>query len=383
MSEYQRYEFMTCDRPLTRAQLDAVNNLSSHIEASATHAVIIYHWGDFKHDPIKVLHQYFDGFLYWANWGAPRLAFRFPHGTMPADLIKNYDYDDFVTFTQHPDFDILDIHFGEMEAPDEWTDYDLGSLISIREELMEGDLRALYLAWLATMRMLGSYDEYEEDEDEENILISVPPVPPKLGNLTSAQETLADLLQLPQELLTAAAHYSNAAISSPDDDFVAWIELLPQERRNNYLVRLAHNEPGLSHLLVKDLRDSGQDKAKMTPSMDEPVTYATLLADSKAMKAKWEREEREQAQQAHQRHLQTIHDQQEKLWQQIDLAMTRKSSKGYEEVVQLLTDLREAADFFKESHPFQIRFFNWVRPYLRRPALLKLLSDRKFRLPEA
>jgi len=45
MSEYQRYEFMTIDRPLTRAQLDEVNNLSSHIEASSTHAIIEYHWG--------------------------------------------------------------------------------------------------------------------------------------------------------------------------------------------------------------------------------------------------------------------------------------------------------------------------------------------------
>ncbi len=87
MSEYQRYEFMTIDRPLTRAQLDAVNALSSHIEASSTHALIEYHWGDFKHNPIKVLHEFFDGFLYWANWGSPELAFRFPHGILPVDLI--------------------------------------------------------------------------------------------------------------------------------------------------------------------------------------------------------------------------------------------------------------------------------------------------------
>ena len=82
MSEYQRYEFMTIDRPLTRAQLDEVNQLSSHIEASPTHAFIEYHWGDFKHDPINVLYKYFDGFLYWANWGSPQLAFRFPHGAL-------------------------------------------------------------------------------------------------------------------------------------------------------------------------------------------------------------------------------------------------------------------------------------------------------------
>src|SRR5260370_15113388 len=218
MSEYQRYEFMPSDRPLTRAQLDAVNNLSSHIEASSTHAVIEYHWGDFKHNPIDVLHKFFDGFLYWANWEPAELELRFPKGTFPADLIDGYDFDDFVTFTQHPDYDILDIHFGELEAPDEWTEYDLGSLIAIRDELMEGDLRVLYIAWLASMRMLGSYDDEEEDE-----IISVPAVPPALAMLTAAQQALAELLQLPQELLDAAARHSKAAMSSTDDDFVAWV----------------------------------------------------------------------------------------------------------------------------------------------------------------
>ena len=145
MSEYQRYEFMTIDRPLTREQLDAVDALSSHIDASSTHALIEYHWGNFKHDPIDVLHKFFDAFLYWANWGAPELAFRFPRGILPADLLDGYDLDEFVTFTRYPDYDILDIQFGEMEGPDEWTDYELGSLIAIRDELMEGDLRALYI----------------------------------------------------------------------------------------------------------------------------------------------------------------------------------------------------------------------------------------------
>src|SRR5947207_179346 len=215
MSEYQRYEFMTSDRPLTRAQLDAVNNLSSHIEASSTHAVIEYHWGNFKHDPIKVLHKYFDGFLYWANWGSPQLAFRFPHGTLPADLIDGYDYDDFVTFTLHADYDILDIHFGEMEAPDEWTDYDLGSLMPIRDELMEGDLRALYIVWLSCQRMIGGYDdeeyddeEYDGDEEDDETLGAVT-VPTAFGTLTAAQQALAELLQIPDELLIAAAQHSS------------------------------------------------------------------------------------------------------------------------------------------------------------------------------
>ena len=39
MSEYQRYEFMSSDRPLTQAELQEVNKLSSHIEASSSHAI--------------------------------------------------------------------------------------------------------------------------------------------------------------------------------------------------------------------------------------------------------------------------------------------------------------------------------------------------------
>jgi len=214
MSEYQRYEFMTSDRPLTRAQLDAVNKLSSHIEASATHALIEYHHGDFKHDPIDVLRDYFDGFLYWANWGSPALAFRFPHGALPANFMDGYDFDEFVAFTKHKDYDILDIHFGEMEGPDEWIEYELSSLIGVREELLEGDMRSLYIIWLACQNMIGSEDDGEEAD-------YAPAVPPAFGTLTEAQKALAELLRVPDELLGAVAQHSGAAKPSKKDDFVA------------------------------------------------------------------------------------------------------------------------------------------------------------------
>ncbi len=390
MSEYQRYEFMTIDRPLTRVQLDAVNALSSHIEASSTHALIEYHWGDFKHNPIKVLHEFFDAFLYWANWGSPQLAFRFPHGILPVDLIDGYDLEDFVKFTRYPDYDILDIQFGEMEGPDEWIDYELGSLIAIRDELMEGDLRALYIVWLAAQIMTEGYEEedydeeeIEDEEEEEDWEISVPPVPPGFGTLTAAQHSLAELLQVPQELLVAAARHSNAAAPSTKDDVAAWVKLLPPERQNDYLVRLAHNEPGLSRLLVRELRELGQGKSRVTPSMGEHVTYATLLAESKVITAQLEREKREQEQAARLRHLQDIHDHQDVYWQQVEQAVMRGTGTGYDEAMRLLVELREAAEQFKETQEFQEHFRAWVRPHLRRPAFVKRLQDRKFTLPEA
>src|SRR5260221_8662650 len=52
MSEYQRYEWMTSDRPLTRAQLEAVNALSSPIDATPTRAIVQYPWSTLTHDPL-------------------------------------------------------------------------------------------------------------------------------------------------------------------------------------------------------------------------------------------------------------------------------------------------------------------------------------------
>ena len=378
MSEYQRYEFITSDRPLTREQLDEVNTLSSHIEASSTHALIEYHWGDFKYDPIKVLHDFFDGFLYWANWGGPELALRFPHGILPADLIDGYDFADFTTFTMHDDYDILDIHLGELEAPEEWSDYELGSLIDIREELMNGDLRALYIAWLATQQMLGSYDE------EEAYHIDAPPVPSGFGNVTKAQQALAQLLQVPQELLAATAqHSSKESVPQPEDDIATWVKSLPPERRDDYLVRLAHNEHGLSRLLVRELRERNQNKNHTVMPTGERVTYATLLAESKALELQWEREEQEQRELAHQRHIQDTHERQDDYWYQVDQAVTRGSGAGYDEAVRLLIDLREAASQFQASPEFQERFSAWIRPYLRRYTLIERLQASQFSWPKA
>ncbi len=417
MSEYQRYEFMTVDRPLMRAQLDEVENLSSHIEATPTYAFIEYHWGDFKHDPIKVLRKYFDGFLYWANWGSPQLALRFPHGILPASLFSDYEVDDYITFSRFPDYDILNIHFAEMEAPDEWTDYTLSSLIDIREELMDGDVRALYIAWLAARnrynghsrgRGRGYYgydeddedydeDDYDEDEDyeyeedeEESEAIEededeekdrILPVPANFGRLTEAQRALAKLLQLSEDVLAAAARHSKTSVAAPKDDLAAWIKLLPPERGNDYLLRLAQNEPGLSRRLVMELRELNTNKASATTTTGERVPFSTILAEATAMREQREREERERKEAARLRHLQEVHDHQDAYWHQIEQFVKHAAGANYDQAVRLLIDLRDSASHFKTEQAFYERYFTWLLSYLRRPALIERLQKNQFPFP--
>jgi len=127
----------------------------------------------------------------------------------------------------------------------------------------------------------------------------------------------------------------------------------------------------------------GQGKSRAASSTGEHVTYATLLVESKAITAQLEREKREQEQAARLRHLQDIHDQQDAYWQQVEQAVMRGTGTGYDEALRLLVELREAADQFKETQQFQDHFRAWVRPHLRRPALVKRLQAHRFTLPEA
>ena len=80
MSEYQYYEFLALDRPLTDKQRAELRSISTRAEITATRFVNEYQWGDLKGDPRKMMERYFDAFLYLANWGTRRLMFRLPRG---------------------------------------------------------------------------------------------------------------------------------------------------------------------------------------------------------------------------------------------------------------------------------------------------------------
>ena len=227
--------------------------------------------------------------------------------------------------------------------------------------------------------MLGSYDEEEEEYE-----IDVPPVPPGMGDLTAAQGELAALFRVPEELLMAAGEHSAArkgAAQESDEDIAASIKLLSRERVNEYLLRLARNEPGLGRLFLRELRDVSRDKTSETSPTGERVTYATLLAESKGIRKRIEREKREQAEAERRRHLQEVDEHKDSYWQQADQAAQRGVASGYDEATRLLIDLRDAADFFKESQAFQARFRAWVQSHMRRPALIKRLQSHHFSIP--
>jgi hypothetical protein len=88
MSEYQCYEFVALDRPLTAKQMAELRAISTRAEISPTRFWNEYHWGDLKADPAKLMERYFDAHLYFANWGTRRLMLRLPKSPSPTMRAK-------------------------------------------------------------------------------------------------------------------------------------------------------------------------------------------------------------------------------------------------------------------------------------------------------
>lgn len=63
MSEYQYYEFVAIDKPLSHAQMSQLRTLSTRAQITPSSLVNEYHWGNFRGDPRTMMECYFDAHL--------------------------------------------------------------------------------------------------------------------------------------------------------------------------------------------------------------------------------------------------------------------------------------------------------------------------------
>src|SRR5262245_22996869 len=170
MSEYQYLEFQAVDRPLTDREMDELRQLSTRAEITRTSFTNEYHYGDFRGDIRKVLTKYFDAFVYVANWGTHRLLFRFPRRARHVDALRSEALDECVDVETHQDVVVLEMTISLEESPGGWEEGEgwLDDLLPLRADILAGDYRSLYLAWLAGVSRFLPSDYEGEDEDEED-----------------------------------------------------------------------------------------------------------------------------------------------------------------------------------------------------------------------
>src|SRR5579864_640839 len=246
MSEYQYYEFLALDRPLTVEQRAELRSISTRAEITATRFVNEYEWGDLKGDPRDMVKRYFDAFLYLANWGTRRLMFRLPREVLDSEIAGQYCCTDTASLIQTDSHLILSLYL-DRDPDDYWDEPggQLAAMVQARSELAAGDLRLLYLAWLLALQQ----DEVS-DEDTE------PPVPAGLGNLSAGLQAIVDFFEIDEDLIAVAAAVS-PSIEEPRGQ-VGWIASLPLAEKDALLARVAAGEGAqVQALLLRRLRAAG------------------------------------------------------------------------------------------------------------------------------
>jgi hypothetical protein len=228
VSEYQYYEFQAIDRALGPKQMAYLRGYSTRATITPTSFVNHYEWGDFKGDEDAWMDRFFDAFLYTANWGTNILKLRVPNKCLSLASARAFRAAGTVDVRQKLGNTII-----TLTSDDETGDWDgdhptLASMISIRNELARGDLRALYLGWLAAAQQ----GEVEDD-------IVEPPVPAGLGQLDASHNALVAFLRIDKGLLRTAARESAPLAPPPKRrSLVAWIKGLPAPEKDDILVRI-------------------------------------------------------------------------------------------------------------------------------------------------
>ncbi|MCC7362303.1 MAG: hypothetical protein IT317_22675 [Anaerolineales bacterium] len=373
MSEYQYHEWQTVDRVLTADEQAAVNALSSHIDVSPSRAVVTYHWSSFKHDPKQVLLKYFDGYFYLANWGSLRLMFRFPKGLLDGADIEPYCIADPITFETVGRYQVLDLDFNP-EDGEGWMEAEAGlaQFIQLRADLLAGDYRLLYLAWLKAATLYGTFDELHDydNEPEHPANDREPPVPPGLKKLTPALRNFVQVFELDPFLVAAAAEASPEPAQPLPLDQRQLIGRLPPAERDDYLVRLAEGDPSAGLALRKRLAAFvPQHQRKAT----RPRTIQQLVERAKALK---QADQIRQAKAKHKQHIaemQALAAREAQTWQQAEdlLANGRKIASVYDEATELLAKLQQLSVFQNRPADFQARLRRLAQKYASRPALIE------------
>ncbi|CAN7756154.1 hypothetical protein SAMN05444679_12545 [Variovorax sp. CF079] len=379
MSEYQYYEFAAIDRPLTRTEMAELRAVSTRAEITPSGFVNHYEWGDLKADPAEWMRRYFDAFVYTANWCSCRLALRVPLATFRKAELAPFSSRHALTIETSDTHWIIDWSLDESENYDRFGMEDgsgwMRRLAPLRDELLRGDLRPLYLGWLA-----GAAGGELADGALE------PEVPPSLSALSPPQQALVEFLEVDPDMLAAAMAGSGCASeadSAQGDRIDAWLSEWSHDEMANMLKLIAQGRGHEAERQVRS-RHAAWLKARRPSSASSAsrrsVGQLRALAQS-ASGARLERETKERAKQEtkhrQQREaaLQLLMTDVDKRWAAIDAQARRGSASGYEHAVRTLVDLAEGYALTSSRKEFDRALRRFLIRHATRGALLRRLTE--------
>lgn len=364
MSEYQYYEFQAIDRPLTKKEQDEIRKLSSRVQLTPNQAIFLYHYGDFRGNSEKVLTEYFDMMFYIANWGTWQLIFRFPKAIVNPNWFQPYELEDTITVSTASKYVILDIHITEEEGIRGWVEGEgwLPRLLPLRDELLHGDLRLLYLVWLRTAPYLAE-NTLEDDPVE-------PPIPPNLDNLSDPLQAFVELVELDRDLVAAAAQASDRQKPIAEPPLENWLEELSAAEKQEFLLKLVRRELHVDLQLINRLKELAGAAQSMPRSNLGHRRLSELQEIAKTIREKRHQQEQNAAIKKRLKELEALAPREAQTWKRVVELIELKQAKPYDEATALLIDLRDLAEHQRRLPEFIQRFERLKSDYQSRPALI-------------
>ena len=376
MSEYQYYEFMTIDRPLTLEETKALRALSTRAQITPVSFINEYNWGDFKGDPDKLMQLYFDAHVYVANWMTAVFMVRVPIETLSNKIAKAMEAHYTLDFKAVQTHWIITWSLEESENHERFGMEDGRSwmvrLAPLRDELLRGDLRSLYIGWLASVTR-GIIDNHEK----EPLSVS------GLGSLTSPQQALAEFLEVDPDLLKGAGMDSppSQADEIPEREMEDWIDGLLRSEVNSFMKQLLQ---GKGHQAERTLKNRFAAWCKNRQG-DNPQTPRRTVGElweyaKKAEKIRLDLENRERMQQEikcrkeREVYLKNISKDFPKMWKSVQQTVKRGSGLAYDEACRFMIDISEAYTLIGNRKGFRQELNKLMNSHMRRKALIQRLE---------
>ncbi len=375
MSEYQHYEFLAIDQPLTEDEMDELRALSTRATITPVSFTNYYNWGDFKGNPDKLMQRYFDAHVYVANWMTAIFMVRLPIDALPKETAEALAVPYMLDFKAIKTHWVISWRLEESENYDRFGMEDgrgwMARLAPVRDELLRGDMRSLYIGWLASIT-----GEMMDDDEMEPVSIS------GLGSLTAAQQALAEFLEVDPDLLAGAGMGSPAAQSEEisEKDMDKWIDALPRNEVKAVLKQLLEGKGQLAERSIKN-RFAEWRRSLQTAKTDPPRRTVGELRENaetarqiRMKNQKRDRKRREvRRRKEHEAYLENLSKDFPKAWKSVAKTVERGSGLAYDEACRTLVDISEAYALFINKKQFQKELKKFMTGHTRRKALIQRL----------
>ncbi|MEM6345617.1 MAG: hypothetical protein AAF927_17120 [Bacteroidota bacterium] len=367
MSDYHFYDFYAIDRPLSAEQINIISGYSSRVRPSARRASFVYNYSDFLGGGEEMLSEFFDIMLFVTNWGIRRLLMKFPQSLVSFEALKEYEidaadaYDQEIKVFQNGTNVLVDF-FYVIEYGD-WIEGEgmLDELLPLRDQILNGDYRVMYLAWLH----LASEKHGISDDLLE------PSLPANLKELDYSLDSFVNFWEIDEDLVTAASENSKQVLDIPDESLQSQIEQLSEEEKNQYLKDLVVNE-GMTRIMLRR-----QLAAFCGEPNVEPILQARSMREIKETVAKQreirKEEARKAAEKAYLQKMVKIEKEELDLWQEIRDNADLKKARGYARATEILVELKEYYAFKQRPDSFNNRVSNQLLVYGKSEAFKRRL----------